>query len=167
MADTPTRHPSREALERWLEKVKARFRWREQIVGFGGLACYEANGRVFLLHDMETTKHDFGWEIYVPASESNTVAETLAGAEAALGIHGHEVTLKTQPNPHHDGQGRQFDRPEFVYHDRRGTLHTGDGVLLYDLVRNVTGEPVTAGDFVHLSIFVEKGEPNALSGDEK
>lgn len=164
MADVPTRHPSRDELERWLEKVKARFRWREQVVGFGGIACYEANGRVFFVHDMETAKHDFGWEIYVPASNSNSTAETLAGAEAALGIHGHPITLKTRPSAHRDGQGRRM-RPEFIYHDMHNTLHTGDGVDVHGLVKDFTGKPVKAGDVVHLTLFVEEADEEE-TGDE-
>lgn len=154
----PEPHPSRAALEAWLKKVKAEHKWTEEVLGFGLVKCYAVGNSVIFVQDRVTARHDFGWELYVPASDSNTVAETLRNAEYALGLVPLSVTLKTRPNPHHDGQGRPFDRPEFVYHDLDGTLHTGDGVTLYDLVKSVTGEAVKAGDLVHLTVDVEKGE---------
>lgn len=164
MADAPTPHPGREALAAWLEKVKARFRWSDKVDGFGVLRAYDANGRVFFIHDMATAKQDFGWELYVPASDSNSTAETLASAEAALGIHGHPITLKTRLSAHRDGQGRRM-RPEFLYHDMHGTLHTGDGVDVHGLVKGFTGKAVKAGDVVHLTLFVEEAEEEDTEED--
>lgn len=164
MADAPTPHPSRVALAAWMEKVKARFRWREDVGAFGTIKAYDANGRVFFVHDKTTDKRDFGWELYVPASDSNSTAETLASAEAALGIHGHPITLKTQLSPYRDGQGKRME-PQFIYHDMNGTRHTGAGILLHNLVKDFTGKAVKAGDVVHLTLFVEEADEEDTEED--
>jgi hypothetical protein len=71
-------------LERWLERVRARKLWEAAVPG-ATLEAHLINGRVALL-----LRHagGHGWELFVPASDSNEVTRTLDDAALALGTEG-------------------------------------------------------------------------------
>ena len=71
-------------LERWLERVQARKLW-EAAVPAAALHAYLINGRVALvLHHAG----GHGWEMFVPASDSNEIDRTLDAAALSLGTSG-------------------------------------------------------------------------------
>jgi hypothetical protein len=48
--------------------------WEDVEVGQGSaIACYVANGRLFIVQTWEVG----GWDIYIPASNSNSVGDTM------------------------------------------------------------------------------------------
>ena len=66
----------------WLERVNAQFVWNTIYFG-GGFSLYSVNGTIVVVHYHDET---CGWELYVPASKSGKIADTLAAAEQFLGV---------------------------------------------------------------------------------
>lgn len=70
--------PSRlAALEMWLEAVNAKLLWSSRIPNVGVVECYSANGRIF---HVQRCLRDAGFDVLVPASDKNSIAETLDAA---------------------------------------------------------------------------------------
>jgi glycine cleavage system aminomethyltransferase T len=72
-----------DALSTWLDDNGARRLWHEHITDVGSLAAYQINGRVILVM---IHRHRDGWEIYIPASDTNKVADTLDAAARYCGL---------------------------------------------------------------------------------
>jgi hypothetical protein len=71
-------------LARWLERLQARKLW-EAAVPAAFVHAYRINGRVALvLHHAG----GHGWEIFVPASDSNEIDHTLDDAALSLSTEG-------------------------------------------------------------------------------
>lgn len=74
-----------ERLNDWLREHNAIHLWHGtlKIQGTTQITAYSINGVVCLIHETSG-----GWEIYIPASSSTKVDDTLADAEKALGLEG-------------------------------------------------------------------------------
>ena len=83
---TPSQMRRNDRLVQWLEHMNARLLWEQRIKGVGMIACYMANGRVFIVQVFDDTlgRSEHGWEIYMPPSTGNNIDETLAEAERRL-----------------------------------------------------------------------------------
>jgi len=79
-------------LQDWLSEHNAVHLWHGtlKLHGTTQITAYNVNGIVILIH--ETIG---GWEIYLPASDSNKVDDTLASAEKRLGLEG-SASLRLQ-----------------------------------------------------------------------
>lgn len=77
-------------LHRWIDRIGARSIWstsndRGKIL----TTAYIVNGRTFIVVITQTARGTItGWDIYVPASEKNSIAATLDSAAIALGVEG-------------------------------------------------------------------------------
>lgn len=78
------------ALDGWLERINATAMY--QVLSPNRrtmITVYAVNGRVFVvMRYMEPRKPASGWDIFVPAHESNHVSLTLDSAAEALGVDG-------------------------------------------------------------------------------
>jgi hypothetical protein len=71
-------------MEQWLEKIHARCLWEKSIgKGQGAIACYQANGFVFLVQVF----NDGSWNIFT-SHDSGRIDQTLDDAESRLKIIG-------------------------------------------------------------------------------
>lgn len=146
-------HPSRKVLEDWLESVGAGFQWCEYVDGFGTLQLYRVNGRPFIVHSMQTKKHDFGWEIYIPATDSNVISATLEAAAEYLRVVPKPAVVLTTVESIHFNYDRTRHRPEFNYTDQSGTKCHGVP-LVRDLVEKLIGRNVEPGDRIEVTVRV-------------
>jgi len=76
-----------EALDLWLERVEASQCWEETVDEGTGptVTGYIINSQLAVVVRYADRN---GWELLVPASTKNSVAATLDGAAAALGVEG-------------------------------------------------------------------------------
>ncbi|HEY5658339.1 MAG TPA: hypothetical protein VIY27_11185 [Myxococcota bacterium] len=82
-------------LDEWLAKHNARCLWQQKVDGVGWVDCYAIGTGI--AHVTRYRRDDSGafdgWDIYVAAAPgTNNIDETLAAAEAALGL-GIEASL--------------------------------------------------------------------------
>ncbi len=78
-----------QALDDWLSRANACQLWQKEINGVGTVAAYAIKGRVAIVQRFsKPLRDDSGWEIYVPASESGHIAETLDAAGRFFGVVG-------------------------------------------------------------------------------
>ena len=72
-----------DALADWLERNSARTLWRTQTEGVT-VSCYSVKGTV-VITTVFAGRNRAGWELYVPAARTNSVAETLDAAAKVIG----------------------------------------------------------------------------------
>jgi hypothetical protein len=78
--------PRRKALEAWIERINARPMYETESPNHNTLlTVFACNGRVFVV--MTYTEYD-GFDLFVPAHSSNSIALTLDAAALALGVEG-------------------------------------------------------------------------------
>lgn len=85
---------ARGMIDTWLQRVNARRCWTETVPFAGGkseMSAYAINGYVILVH-----RYRNGWEIYLPATKSNSVVTTLEAAAEFCGIEGTLTTHSVQ-----------------------------------------------------------------------
>jgi len=71
----------------WLERVSAYEAWMTRIGNTGGsLSGYHINGQLVVV--LRYANPEDGWELFIPASKKNHIADTLDAAAEFLGVDG-------------------------------------------------------------------------------